>query len=183
MSREDLEKRNRWQLEAEAREKAAKDLFSTIMKMHLQNSKIEIIHRPWDLREIYSSLPLDQGPLILLEPHGLPGVSPEFCLHNTESDKRIYVEIESQLNTDNAHGRICEYFTPGTVKSIQDIANQPADVHPVWVLFTKGLETGEQQKIRHWFRGIERNLLLWKDFPDYEIVVSHFEQHIRPLLN
>ena len=99
--------------------------------------------------------------------------------------RKIYVEVRRQGDEGNAHERACKYFMPGVVKSIQAIAKQPADVYPVWVLFTNGLAKSSKmrQEIQHWFRGIERNVLLWEGFPDDEIVISHFEQHIRPLLD
>ena len=168
------------------------EIFSMIMKRHLRDSGIEVTHPPEDLREIYDLLPPIRRYEILGVAHesqGPHGVGPEFCLHNTDSGKQIYVKIQSQLNNFDGHECVSRYLMldsmPDMVESIQDIANQPADVYPVWVVFTKGLAKSPRmrQEIQHWFKGIERNVLLWKDLEDHEVVISHFEQHIRPLLN
>ena len=80
MPREDLAKRDRWQHKTGARGESPEcNAFGAIMKMHLENSKIEVIDPPKDLRGIYGSQPHNQNS---------HGVEPKFCLHNTENDKK-----------------------------------------------------------------------------------------------
>ena len=178
MARDHLSDRPNWQGTSAARGHGAEDAFTVIMQMHLRGSSIEAVYKPNDLAGIYGQR---RGPDDRMRPHG---VRPEFAVRNRETDRAVYVEIKRQRASGNAHERACKYLMPGIVASAQPIANQPAGVLPFWLIFTNGIATNPnyRQEIMHWFRGIERHVLLWENVRDVAAVTDHFDQHIRPLL-
>ncbi len=110
---------------------------------------------------------------------------PEFAVRNTKTCKAIYVEIKRQKAEGNAQERACKYLMPGIVASARQKANQPDDVLPFWLIFTNGIasDSNYRREIQHWCQGIDSHLLLWRHVRDHEAVTSHFDTHIRPLLD
>ena len=178
MAREHLTKRPNWQAKAAARAHGAEDVFHTILAMHLEKSEIETEHKPKDLKAIYGT----RTKTSRLNPHG---IHPEYVLRNNKTGKSIYVEIKRQRAAGNAHERACKYMMPGILLSTREIAKQPDDIIPFWWIFTNGIASDRYyaQEIMHWFKGIERYVLLWKDIRDRQPVIEHFEKYIRPLLD
>lgn len=179
MARDHLANRANWQKLSAARGLSAEDTFTVIMQMYLQDTPITATHKPNDLAGIYGQRRGADGKW---RKHG---VRPEFAFHNTETGKAIYVEIKRQRAAGNAHERACKYLMPGIVASAQQIANQPDNVLPFWLIFTNGIasDPNYQREILHWFRGIEPHLLLWENVRDYDAVTGHFDECIRPLLD
>lgn len=178
MAREHLAQRPNWQGKGVARGHGAEDVFSVIMEGHLEGSNFETVHKPPDLRGIYGTrIGKDRKE----RPHG---IHPEYAIRNAATGKAMYVEIKRQRASGNAHERACKYMMPGIVSSAREVAQQANDVTPFWWIFTNGLATDRyyQQEIRHWFLGIEANVLFWHNVRDRRAVIDHFEQHIRPLL-
>ena len=95
----------------------------------------------------------------------------------------MFVEIKRQRAAGNAHERACKYMMPGILDAMRQVGNQPADVMPMWWVFTNGIATDPRyvQEIMFWFRGIEPNVLLWGD--RRSDVTAHFDQFIRPMLD
>ena len=179
MAREHLAKRSNWQGKSAARGQGAEDVFHTILEMHLEQDKtrIETQYKPRDLKGIYGF----RTKANKTRPHG---IEPEYVIRNKESGCSIYVEIKRQKAAGNAHERACKYMMPGIIKSAQKIAKQPESVIPFWWIFAEGIAADKYyaQEIMHWFQGIERHVLLWKNVKDRQPIIEHFEKHIRPLL-
>lgn len=175
MAREHLMARANWQAFAGARGRKAEELFENIMTEYLSDTNIETTSKPKDLRGIYGTHQASG------RPHG---IIPEYGFHNLDNDKRVYVEVKRQKAEGNAHERACKYWMPGIVASIQDVANQPKTLVPVWFVFTNGITTDSKyvQEISHWFKGHEANFILWEDMLDRDALVDHFEAHIMPML-
>lgn len=178
MPREALSKRSKWQGEAGAKGRSAEDIFTVVMKMHLQNDNFELERQPSTLRGIYGERGKPGG---RMRPHG---IIPEFEIRNPANNKAVFAEIKRQKAEGNAHERACKYMMPGIVKAVRQAACQPQGVLPFWWIFTNGIASDEfyRQEISFWFQGYERNLLFWPQVRDPECVVEHFEQHIRPML-
>ena len=174
MGREHLEKRAPWQDEASIRGRTAEDFFKHFMEAYFTETDFEMQWKPKDLSGIYGTH--ESG-----RPHG---IQPECVVRNSKTNKAIYVEIKRQRAEGNAHERACKYFAPGIISSAQEIAKQPSKTIPFWWVFTNGIavDFGYRQEILHWFRGVESHVLLWQDITDYEPLIGHFENHIRPLL-
>ena len=175
MAREHLEARASWQGMSVARGHGAEDVFHALMRMHLQDDSLETEKKPRDLKGVYGKRHRTN------QPHG---IVPEYVIRNGQSGKAIYVEIKRQRPQGNAHERACKFFAPGIVQSVREIANQPSDVFPFWMIFTNGIanDPNYRQEISHWFLGLEPHLLLWKSVDDHDVLIDHFERFIRPLL-
>jgi hypothetical protein len=112
-------------------------------------------------------------------PHG---IRPDYSIFNSETGRTVFVEVKRQRAAGNAHERACKYMMPGILDAMRRVGNQPADVIPMWWVFTNGIATDPRyvQEIMFWFRGIEPNVLLWGDRESD--VTAHFDQFIRPML-
>lgn len=175
MTSKHLSSRDKWQSLSTSSGQSAEDVFSVIMEKHLENSNIEYIYKPDSLRGIYG-IHSKSG-----RPHG---IQPEACFCNKDNGKKIYAEIKKQKAEGNAHERACKYFSPGLVKSIQKIANQPNEIFPMWMIFSGGISTHPryQQEIKHWFGNKKNHLFLWQNLRDYKSLTNHFDTYIRNLM-
>ena len=174
MAREHLETRDNWQREGNFRGNEAEQAFQSVMARYL-DKRYHRDYKPTDLNGIYG-----------LHPTGKPhGIVPEYVIRNVKTGKAIYVEVKRQRARGNAHERACKYFTPGIIASAQEIANQPVDVLPFWWVFTSGIAVDHRyrQEILHWFKNIERHVLLWEDIKDASALENHFDEYIKPLLD
>ena len=174
MGRDELRARANWQKKANEQGKESELAFDGFMWDYLETTDFEMEWEPKDLAGIYGVS--EKG-----NPHG---IWPECALRNSETGKTIYVEIKRQGKGGNAHERACKYFTPGIIMSAREIANQPEGVIPFWWVFTNGLArySRYQREIMHWFVGMEGQVLLWRDIDDPQVLIEHFDKHIRPLL-
>lgn len=175
MGREHLEGRDNWQRDSAIRGSEAERAFDAIMQNYVIGTDYEYEYKPNDLRGIYGLQPGAQ------RPHG---ILPEAVIRSRTTGRAVYIEVKRQRAAGNAHERACKYFAPGIIASARAIAKQSEGTIPFWWIFTNGIATDPRyvQEITHWFRGAERNLLLWESIHDYEPVVSHFERHIQPML-
>ena len=173
--RQFLSERANWQREGHERASKAEDAFGFAMLEYLSDEpSIVCKEKPTALKGIYGVS--DGG-----QPHG---IEPDFELHNKKTGKSIFVEVKRQRAAGNAHERACKYFAPGIISSARGIGKQPKDVFPFWLIFTNGIANDPRyvSEISHWFLGYERHLLLWSDWSDWEVLLNHFEEHIRSLL-
>lgn len=175
MAREHLEGREEWQGEAGARGMKAEDVFHIIMTLYLRETEFEVTKKPRSLQGIYGRH---------VRTGRSHGIIPESEIRNVRNGKMIWVEIKRQRAAGNAHERACKYFMPGIVESARNIGGHSEDVIPFWLIFTNGIATSPRyrQEILHWFCGREENLLLWESLSDREVIVEHFERHIKPLI-
>lgn len=175
MAREHLASRDNWQRESAVRGGEVELAFDAVMRAYTKDTKYTYTRQPSDLRGIYGQHPAGG-------PHG---VRPDSVVRNGETGRSIFVEVKRQGDRGNAHERACKYFTPGIISSTRKIAKQPKGVIPFWWIFAGGMATSARyvQEIRHWFLGVEGNLLLWQSIGDYEPVIRHFEQHIQRMLD
>ena len=174
MAREHLEQRDNWQEEASERGRKAEDVFDEVIQRHLRGGILEATFKPMDLAGVYGTRRSGR-------PHGL---RPECAIRNTRSGRIVFVEIKRQRAAGNAHERACKYLAPGILVAMREVGRQPANVVPMWWIFTNGIarDPDYRREISFWFRGLEPNLLLWDDLDDHDTVVHHFETHIRPML-
>ena len=175
MAREHLEGRENWQEEANKRGQMAELDFGEVMRRHLAGTDFAVDDRPRDLAAIYGR---GQG-----SSRG-GGIRPDHAIRNAATRKAIYVEVKRQRAKGNAHERACKYMMPGILHSARQHAGQTEDVIPIWWIFTNGVATDDRyrREIMHWFRGVERHVLLWQDRSVTSYVTDHFDNHIRQLL-
>ena len=176
MGREHLAGRDNWQADSAVKSSEAERAFDAIMLNYLFGTDYEYRRKPQDLKAIYGKNPYTG------RPHG---IVPEAVIRSRITGRAIYVEVKRQGNEGNAHERACKYFAPGIVASTREIARQPDTILPFWWIFTNGIATDAKyvQEIMHWFQGIENNVLLWESIGNYESVIIHFDDYIRPMLD
>ena len=175
MAREHLEQRDNWQEEAGERGRKAEHVFDEVIQRHLRGGILEATFKPMDLAGVYGTRQSGQ-------PHG---VRPDYAIRNRQNGRIVFVEIKRQRDAGNAHERACKYLAPSLLTAMREVGRQPASVVPMWWIFAEGLAQNPnyRQEISFWFRGLEPNLLLWDDLDDHDMVVRHFESHIRPMLD
>ena len=177
MGRDELRVRENWQNYAAGRGIEAEIRFRDVMSGHLERSDLIGADQPKDLSAIY-------GANIWASGNRGHGIKPEFVIRNQRTGQAVFVEVKRQGTRGNAHERACKFMMPGILESARKIAKQPSGVIPFWWVFTNGLANHPryQQEIRHWFKGIDRHVLLWEDLSDESALLNHFDTHIRPLL-
>lgn len=173
MARDHLKNRGNWQKLANVSGASTEDMFVVIMKSHSSNM-YDVEFKPKELAGIY-------GEHKTGNPHG---IQPEACITNIANGRKIFVETKRQKAKGNAHERACKYFTPGIIHSTRQIAKQPDNVFPFWIIFTDEIATDHRyvQEISHWFKGYEAHFTLCKNMRDYEVIINHFENHIKQFL-
>lgn len=146
------------------------------MREYLRGTNYIPTKSPSDLSGIYGNHPKTG------RPHG---VRPDYSIKNQETNKVMYIELKRQRAAGNAHERACKFMMPGIVRSAQKLANQPKEVIPFWWVFSNGIASDLRyvQEIRHWFLGSESHVFLWENIEEHTCLVSHFDRHIKPLLD
>ena len=156
-------------------EKAFFDVMDVYFKEILKTDKFSVEKKPRNLKGVYG----------LTEKGSAHGIEPDFSLLNDETGKSIFVEIKNQKNeSGNAHERLCKYWTPGLLKSLREVSNQGDDVCPFWGILSGGIaqNANYRQEVRHWFYGYEGNIMFWENTLNYKIIIDHFNNNIRELL-
>lgn len=173
MGRRELSSREKWQDRAAERGGSAEDAFCEAMTRHVGSSEIRIERNPGDLTTIYVALDETSR-----------GIRPDFAIRR--KNRTVYVEVKRQQAAGNAHERACKYWTPGILDSMRRLggwSDSHSVVVPCWWVFTGGLTRDPRYRteIKHWFKGHEGHVLLWKNTTDYDVLTRHFDIHIRPL--
>ena len=181
MAREHLESRIPWQIGSAARGEGPEKTLKTIMSLHLRHKHDGVFryeHKPKVLRGIYGTRTDKQG---RTSQHG---IEPEGMIINQDNGKAVFVEMKRQRPAGNAHERACKYMMPGIIASMQEAACQPSEVIPMWWIFTNGIakDPWRRQEIGHWFKGLERQLMFWPDWSDYDSLIHRFEEDIKGML-
>ena len=181
MSREHLKARAKWQNSSAARAEGPEKALHITMSMHLDRypgGDIEYVHKPKDLRGIYGKRKSKKGRW------GEHGIVPEGMIVNRANGRCVFVEMKRQGSGGNAHERACKYMMPGVVASMRERSGHAKPIIPMWWIFTDDIakDPWRKQEIRHWFKGMEPQLLFWPDWSDYERLIAHFEEHIKGML-
>jgi len=191
--------RRKWQdYSGENAGSAEMDFFKTF-EVLFEGTEYKIRSKPKEFSKIYVEveLPADEisqiyNPQEQITKHGL---SPDFAIDNTETNKSIYVEVKRQdgwvegkkrsAGRGNAHERSCKYFTPGLQKILREKSNLSNDIMPFWVVF-QGDITRDPCRVREitcWFAGLTAHYFFWRNTKDKQPLVNHFLEKIKPLLD
>ena len=123
------------------------------------------------------------------------GVSPDFAIDNIVTNKTIYVEVKRQdgwiegkprsAGRGNAHERSCKYFTSGLQKIMREKGNLSDNIMPFWIVF-QGDITRDPCRVREitcWFAGFTAHYFFWRNTKNKQLLISHFLEKIKPLLD
>lgn len=167
--RESLQNRDNWQEEAGERGRTDEDKFFNCLRDYFVGAPYSIENQPKDLARIYGSR----------------GIKPDHVIRNSQTGRSIFVEVKRQRAAGNAHERACKFFTPGIVNAGRRIGNIRQKDFPYWMVFTNGIASDEKyrEEINFWFESVQGALLLWTDIANCNLVIAHFEKHIKPILS
>lgn len=190
--------RSKWQDYAGTNAAAAEINFYVVFNQIFEGTEYQIIRRPRDFHNLYIDVTLSQQDLQEIYTPNIPierhGVIPDYAIHNSITNKTIYVEVKRQdgwveggVRSDgrgNAHERSCKYFTPGLMKELQVRGNLPNYVLPFWIVF-QGNITRDPCRVREiafWFNDYSSHYFFWRDSTTPLPLIEHFLVKIMPLL-
>jgi hypothetical protein len=190
--------RAKWQDYSGKNAGAAEKSFFETFQILFEDTEYEITRSPKDFSTIYVNIELPEkviaeiySPNIAISKHG---VFPDYSIENTETNKKIYVEVKRQdgwventtrsAGRGNAHERSCKYFAPGLLKKLREKGNLGEDVLPFWTVF-QGDITRDPCRVREitcWYDEYAAHYFFWRNTNNATPLIEHFIQHIKPLL-
>jgi hypothetical protein len=177
--------------------RAEKDFFEAFQIL-FEGTEFRIREKPTEFNNIYVNVVLKEEELEAIYTPDLPitqhGISPDYAIDNTETNKTIYIEVKRQNGwveggkradgRGNAHERSCKYFTPGLLKILREQGKLGDDILPFWTVF-QGNITRDPCRVREitcWFDGHTAHYFFWRNTRDATLLVEHFLKYIQPLL-
>jgi len=171
------------------------DVFSEIFK----DTEYAIRKQPNDFKNAYVGYELSDKVLSEIynppEPIKRHGFSLDFAIDNTETKKTLYVELKRQdgwveglkrsAGRGNAHERSSKFFTPGLLRILREKGGISEPALPFWTVF-QGDITRDPCRVREitcWYEGYSEHFFLWRDTSDSEVLIEHFLEHLKPLLD
>ena len=174
------------------------DFFKTF-EVLFEDTEYKIRSKPKEFSKIYVDVKLsdDETSAIYIpsDPITKHGVYPDFAIDNTETNKTIYIEVKRQdgwvegksrsAGRGNAHERLCKYFTPGLQKILREKSNLDKSVLPFWVVFQGDITRDPCRvcEITCWFDGLTAHYFFWRNTNDKTLLINHFIEKIKPLLD
>lgn len=193
-----LRGRKKWQDASGAKAATAEYDFYSVFARAFEGTQYRLRSKPKEFKNIYVNVEL--SPRVLAEIYtpekGIKrhGLSPDYAIDNTETNKTIYVEVKRQdgwveggKRSDgrgNAHERSCKYFTPGLLNILRTQGNIADDVLPFWTVF-QGDITRDPCRVREitcWYEGHEGHFFFWRNSTDKQPLLDHFNNNIKKLL-
>lgn len=92
--------------------------------------------------------------------------------------------MPSSAGRGNAHERLCKFFTPGLLRVLRKQGKIIDSYLPFWVVFGGNI-TRDPKRVREitqWFETYQDNFFMWRTAPDSELLINHFDEKIKPLL-
>ena len=177
---------------------AEHNFFETFQTLFL-DSEYFIRRSPNEFKDLYINVELSKEEILeIYNPNTIitrHGVFPDYAITNNETNKTIYVEVkrqdgwvEGKVRADgrgNAHERSCKFFTPGLQKKLRESANLAENILPFWVVFTGDItrDPCRVREIKLWYDGIEGHYFMWRNQQNPELIIEHFINRIKPLID
>jgi hypothetical protein len=190
--------RKKWQDYSGQNAGIAEKDFLEVFQVVFEGTEFKIRAKPNEFKNLYVDVELSTQELSEIytpnEPITKHGVFPDYAIDNIETNKSIYVEVKRQdgwveegKRSDgrgNAHERSCKFFTPGLQKILREKGNLAEGVLPFWTVF-QGDITRDPCRVREitfWYAEYKAHFFFWRNAPNPEKLLDHFEEHIKPLL-
>ncbi len=191
--------RRKWQdYGGQKAEKAEHSFFETFLTL-FKDSNYNIRRSVTEFRDLYVNVELSEQELSEIytpnESITKHGVNPDYAISNTETNKTIYVEVkrqdgwvEGKTRADgrgNAHERSCKFFTPGLQNKLRIQGNLAENVIPFWVVFIGDItrDPCRVREVKLWYEGIPEHYFMWRDQNKPELLIEHFLNYIKPLID
>jgi hypothetical protein len=198
MSSKHNKNRRLWQPENGVKAGKAEDNFIKVFENYFQGTNYRVRQSPNEFNKMYIDVPLSESvlseiytPDVEIKFHG---IRPDFAIDNLETGKSMYGDskrqdgwVEGKTPRDgrgNAHERMCKYFTLGIQKELYEKGNISKEHLPFWIVL-QGDITRDPKRVREitcWFGGHDDNYFFWRDSPNPDRLISHFENSIRHML-
>ena len=190
--------RRKWQDYSAKNAGAAEKDFFEVFQVIFEDTEFRIRSKPSEFKNLYIDVELSEEELseiytpdVSITKHG---VFPDYAIDNLTTNKTIYIEVKRQDGwveggkradgRGNAHERSCKFFTPGLQKELHKKGNLDENVLPFWTVF-QGDITRDPCRVREitfWYAEYTAHFFFWRNAPNPEALLDHFEQHIKPLL-
>lgn len=191
--------RKKWQDYSGKHAGMAEKSFHETFQILFEGTEYRIRPKPNEFNKIYVDVGLtvqeEREIYMPANPVTKHGVSPDYAIDNTETNKTIYVEVKRQdgwvegkersAGRGNAHERSNKYFTPGLQKILREKGNLGDDVLPFWTVFQGDItrDPCRVREIKLWYDDQYAHYFLWRDTTNPTPLIEHFIQHIKPLLS
>jgi hypothetical protein len=198
MGKEELKKRDTWQDYSGANAGGAEKRFYTVFSHEFEGSKFRIIEKPKEFRDIYIDVELspEESKAIYTPSEQIlhHGIVPDYAIENTETHKRLYVEVKRQdgwvegkprsAGRGNAHERACKLFTPGLINILRQYGHIAEPALPFWVIFQGDIarDPCRVREIHCWFADKSDHFFLWRNNSSDDDIIAHFNKKLKPLL-
>lgn len=197
-----LSNRNNWETTSGKKAAGAEQNLYDVFNKAFKNTKYKLHEKPKHLKNLYSSVQLDNkvlkeifNPIINFKSTKW-GVTPDFAIENTETGKILFGEIKRQdgwvegknrsAGRGNAHERLCKLFTPGLLKAYRKIGGiKSKNILPFWVVF-QGDITRDPKRVREitfWFDKYSMNFFMWRPGASGDKLLNHFNTYLKKYLD
>ena len=202
MGKKELSGRLNWERLAGIKASSAEQNLYEAFEVAFDGTIYKLHRQPKHLKNLYATVKLPDevkkaiyNPSIDLEKTKW-GVSPDFAIENTITHKILFGEIKRQdgwvegkdpsAGRGNAHERSCKLFTPGLLKAYREIGRIDSnEILPFWVVF-EGDITRDPKRVREiafWYDSYKYNYFMWRPGEPDEVLVKHFEDHLKQYLD
>jgi hypothetical protein len=199
MSSEHNKNRKLWQPESGAKAGKAENNFIKVFENYFQGTNYRVREHPNDFNKMYINVPLSESVLSEIYTPDVEitihGIRPDFVIDNLETKKSIYGDskrqdgwVEGKTSKDgrgNAHERMCKYFSLGIQKALREKGNISKNYLPFWIVL-QGDITRDPKRVREitcWFDGHDNNYFFWRNSPNADSLILHFENSIKHMLD
>ena len=196
MGSDELRLRENWQTASGEMSVLAEKNFYKILRYLFEGTNYKITDKPKEFARIYENWPLPTEEQQQIYDPGIEyrhGILPDYSIENTETGKKIFVEVKRQdgwveelprsAGRGNAHERLCKYFTPG-LKKILENESKIENGLPFWIVFMGNI-TRDPCRVREitcWFDVYSDHFFFWRK-QDTDSLCEHFIDRITPLLD
>lgn len=200
MGKNELKGRKIWQDINEIKASNAEQNLYKVFEKHFKDTIYCLHRKPKHLNNLYENVKLRDEVLSQIYNPSIEdkkwGVSPDFAIENTQTNKILFGEIKRQdgwvedklpsAGRGNAHERLCKLFTPGLLKKYRELSHiENDDFLPFWVVF-QGDITRDPKRVREitfWFDEYQNNFFMWRPNDDENTIINFFEKIIKKYLD
>ncbi len=201
MGKKALSGRENWQTEAGIKAAKAERNLYTAFEQHFENTEYVLHKKPKHLKNLYGKVVLPKE--VLDQIYNPPidfkktkwGVSPDFAIENTRTNKVLFGEIKRQdgwvegkksnAGRGNVHERLCKLFTPGLIKAYRKIGGiDSKKILPFWVVFEGDItrDPKRNREVAFWFDKYTSNYFMWRPNMTEKELIEHFEKKLKNYL-
>ena len=196
-----LSKRDNWQTKAVNKATVAEKNLYDVFEKHFNNTEYILHRKPKHLKNLYGKVVLPNNVLKQIYNPDINfektkwGVSPDFAIENTRTNKILFGEIKRQdgwvenkkpnAGRGNVHERLCKLFTPGLMKAYRQIGGiDSTEILPFWVVFEGDItrDPKRNREIAFWFDKYINNYFMWRPNMTEKELINHFENNLKKYL-